>query len=309
MDAHSAQGTQFYWVLTAAFALFTACALYRFLMSLRRDRFVADTPLVRIRSAAQGYVRIEGRAGPPPDDSGRAPLSGRPCVWWDYQISRRERDSRGNSQWCTVERGTSVAPFTLADADAQCLIGPVGADVTPTTRDVWYGVAPRPSGPPAQGLGIFSTEHDYRYTERLIAPGTHLSVLGELRSHSEVTQVDEQVRTLLATWKKDQASLLRRFDHNHDGELDAAEWESARSAARSQVDSSGHPATERISVVAQTTHGEPFLIAPLDGERLLRREQRYALVSFLASVLFVSLTLWAMHRALAPPLGALISSG
>jgi hypothetical protein len=231
-------------------------------------------------------------------------------VWWDYQVARRERDSKGNSQWSAVEHATSVAPFILADADAQCLIGPVGADVTPTARDVWYGAGPRPSGPPAEGLGMFSTEHDYRYTERLIAPGTHLSVLGELRSRSEVAQIDEQVRARLAEWKKDQGRLLERFDRNHDGQLDADEWEAARSAARAEIESSaGHSATERVSVVAQTTHGEPFLIAPLDGEQLLRREKRHALVSLLASVLFVALTLWAMHRALVAPLAALASHG
>ena len=54
-------------VLAVLLAAGTAYAVYRFFTSLRRDRFAADTPVARIRSAAQGYVHVEGRAGPPPE--------------------------------------------------------------------------------------------------------------------------------------------------------------------------------------------------------------------------------------------------
>ena len=46
-------------VMAAAGALL---ALYNFFVRLRRDRLLADTPPVRIRSAAQGYVKVSGRA-------------------------------------------------------------------------------------------------------------------------------------------------------------------------------------------------------------------------------------------------------
>ena len=48
-------------VATAALALL---ALWRFLVRLKRDRLVADTPEVRIRSAAQGYVKLKARTQP-----------------------------------------------------------------------------------------------------------------------------------------------------------------------------------------------------------------------------------------------------
>jgi len=300
-----APNPQTFWVLAALFALATAYAVYRFFASVRRDRYLADTPLVRIRSAAQGYVRIEGRAAPAPGESAVAPLSGRDCVWWQYELAERRRNSKGQTEWCTLERAASVAPFALSDADAQCLVGPVGADVTPTAHNVWYGEEPRPSGPPPQSRTLLVLEQSYRYTERLIAPGTHLSVLGELRSHSEVTEVEDQVRTLLDSWKTDQPALLKRFDADHDGRLNATEWEAARAAARAEVEGGSGAALARTSIVAQTTHGEPFLIAPLDGAQLVQREQRYAMVALLASVVFVALTLWAMHRALTLPLVSL----
>ncbi len=80
-------GVRLYWALAAACGAAAAFAIYRLFGSLTRDRFVTDTPLVRIRSAAQGYLRIEGHAGQAGPDLLLAPLSGRPCVWWDYHIS------------------------------------------------------------------------------------------------------------------------------------------------------------------------------------------------------------------------------
>ena len=45
----------------------------------------------------------------------------------------------------------------------------------------------------------------------------------------------EYINQLLAEWKKDQPALLRRFDLDHNGQLDMKEWEWARRAARNEV--------------------------------------------------------------------------
>ena len=290
-------GVRLYVALAVAGACGAAYAIYRLFLSVTRDRFVADTPLVRIRSAAQGYSRIEGHAGRTDPDILVAPLSGRPCVWWDFHISIRETDSRGNSKWSRVESATSVTPFTLADLDGRCLVGPVGAEVTPTDTDTWYGDTPRPVAGPPQHLWIGSLEHTYRYTERLIAPGTHLSVLGELRSHAEDREVDGDARSLLATWKADQPQLLAQFDADHDGKIDTAEWEAARAAAHAAAETMvANSRIERTSVVAQPTHGQPFIIAPLDGAQLEHRERRNAWLFLAAAVLLLSLAVWALHK-------------
>jgi hypothetical protein len=288
-----------FWLIAGLSLLATAYALLRFFGFVRRDRFIQDTPLVRIRSAAQGYVRLEGRASSPVEQAIVSPISGRPCVWWDYQIAEKYQDSKGRTEWRTVDQAQSVTPFVLADADGQCLVGPVGADVTPTTRDIWFGDTPKPLGPPVQAGGLLALEKDYRYTERLITGGAHLSVLGEFRSQSSDTELEQQVHDLLVQWKADQAQLLQRFDRNHDGQIDGAEWDAARTAARAEIEGKMlHSATERISVVSQTRHGEPFLIAPLDEQQLVRRERRYTALSLVMSVVFVVLTAWAVHKAL-----------
>ena len=285
--------------LTILLAAATAYAIYRLFVSLRRDRFAADTPVARIRSAAQGYVHLEGEAGPPPEGPIAAPLSNLPCVWWDYKIEQRQQSTRSNqSVWHVVDRATSVAPFSLRDRDGECLVGPVGADVTPTSHETWYGDTPRPACLPGMEGRGWRPECEYRYTERVICPGAHLTVLGELRSRSVVESIEREVGKVVVEWKHDQAGLLARFDRNHDGQLDAEEWEAARAAAREQVEASVASKDARVSVVGQTTHGEPFLIAPLDGKRLVRREKQHAAFALAASVVLALLTAWAAQKAL-----------
>jgi E3 Ubiquitin ligase len=295
-----AGGAAHFVVLAVLLAAATIYALYYFFVSLRRDRFTADTPVARIRSAAQGYVHLEGRAGPPPEGAIAAPLSGLPCVWWDYKIEKRQSSGNGRNQWFVVDRSASVAPFSLRDADGECLVGPVGAEVTPSSHETWYGDSPRPACLPGlEGRG-WTPDREYRYSERIIGPDVQLTVLGELRSHSAVESIEQEIGKVVVGWKQDQAALLARFDRNHDGQLDADEWEAVRAAAREQVEASLGSREARVSVVGQTTHGEPFLIAPLDGTRLVAREKHRAALALAASVLLALLTAWAAERALLP---------
>jgi hypothetical protein len=284
-----------YWIGAAVGATAACGALYGFLASLRRERLLADTPLVRLRSAAQGYVKVYGDAEPAHGAAIAAPLSERPCVWWSYEVSCRERGARGETYWRAVERATSVELFVLADADARCLVGPVNAEITPTTDDVWYGSHPRPGRPPGTAFQLESP--DYRYVERLLRPGDRLSVLGELRSHSELVSTDAAAVALLRQWKQDQRALLARFDGNHDGRIDAAEWEVARQAAERESGPAAlaTPVT-RLSVISQPANGEPFLIAAMDQRQLERREKLHAALFLLAGLLGVLLCAWAVGR-------------
>jgi E3 Ubiquitin ligase len=278
--------------------LLALAALVGCFSRLRRDRFIADTPLVRIRSAAQGYVRIAGIARSPPNETLRSPLTGRACVWWDYQVEARQENAKGEAEYRTIEKATSVTPFVLDDSEGECLIGPVGAEVTPTSNERWSGMSRHPQGAPLSHaiLGLVGQD-DYRYHERLIAPGTPLSVLGELRSNTDFGAVEQKTQEILLQWKRDPSTLLRRFDRNDDGQIDSDEWESARVAARAEAEATVlHSPIERVGVVAQTTHGEPFLIAPLDEKHLVRREKRHALLLLLASILCAGLAIWALSK-------------
>jgi hypothetical protein len=273
-------------------------ALFGTLRRLRRDRLLADTTAMRIRSAAQGYVKVRGRAAPAHLEPTRAPLSGRACVWWSYEIASDESEQPGKSDWRTQEQATSVELFMLIDEDeARCLVGPVGAEITPTTRSVWYGEESIPGGPPPLIAPPVRLGR-WRYTEQLMDIGARLSVLGELRSHSEVGDVNRVTQEKLRLWKQDQAGLLARFDLNHDGHIDAQEWEAARSAAAREAQAQVLSAdVARVSVIAQPTNGEPFLIAPLSAAQLVRRERIFAALYFAIGIAAVILCAWGLEQS------------
>jgi len=286
-----------YGMLAAAAAAVALYALWQFFVRLRRDRLLADTPAVHIRSAAQGYVKVRGRATPAAAAPTAAPLSNRPCVWWSYEIAAAERDSKGNTRWHTTDRRASVELFRLTDEDgASCLVGPVSAEVTPSVRNVWYGSSSWPQSPPPQ-INLPLLNGGWRYTERLLNVGEHLCVLGELRSHSEVGDVNAATAAKLREWKQDQAALLERFDANHDGHIDAAEWQAARAAAAQESQSQLlHQDIERVSVISEPRNGEPFIIAPRNPAQLERRERYYAVLYFVLGLAAVVVCAWALRH-------------
>ncbi|MBV8308495.1 MAG: hypothetical protein JO274_13535, partial [Gammaproteobacteria bacterium] len=250
---HAGQPPPYALIALAAAAL-ALLALWRFLVRLRRDRLVADTPEVRIRSAAQGYVKVRGRTQPAGAAPTAAPLSALPCVWWSYEIAHEERDSKGNRRWQTTDSGSSVEPFALVDEDeARCLVGPVKAEITPTVRNVWYGATSWPMSGPPEGSSLLRLG-SYRYTERLLSVGARVCVMGELRSHSELGDVNAATAAKLHEWKQDQQALLARFDLDHDGKLSVAEWEAVRAAAARESQTQNLASSvSRQTVISQPT--------------------------------------------------------
>ena len=287
-----------YALIAVAMAALALLALWRFLVRLKRDRLVADTPEVRIRSAAQGYVKVKGRTQPAGPAPTAAPLSARPCVWWSYEIAHEERDSRGNRRWHTTDSGSSVEPFALVDADdARCLVGPVKAEITPTVRNVWYGSTSWPMSGPPESRSFLEGFGSWRYTERLLGVEARVCVMGELRSHSEVGDVNAAIAAKLHEWKQDQQALLARFDADHDGKLNDAEWEAARQpAARESQSQNLQSSITRETVISEPPNGEPFLIAPLSEAAHERREKLFAGLYLALGLVGVLVCAWAIRH-------------
>jgi hypothetical protein len=138
----------------------------------------------------------------------------------------------------------------------------------------------------------------YRYNEQLLHVGDQLSVTGELRSNSEIETGDAASVALLRQWKSDQTGLLARFDQNHDGKIDAGEWEAARRAAAAESEAHALKSNiVRTSCIGETTHGEPFLIAPMDSKRLVNREKLHAAMFFVIGVVCAGFSAWAVEHA------------
>jgi hypothetical protein len=254
--------------------------------NLRLARLIDDTPVSRIRSAAQGYVELSGIARMAEGTPTIAPLSRLPCAWWMYRIEQHKGSGR-DAHWETVNRGVSVAPFELVDDTGACLVGPTGADVRPGHRDCWRGSLPWPTAP-GGGRRDFGLDFgDYRYTEHRLNQSEQISVIGEFRTLGGAGsgEATVEVMRLLAEWKQDQGALLERFDTDHNGVLSQAEWEKARAAARALIEQRApRTAAPAESIVVKPVDGRPFLIAANNLGALARRSRITAAILLLGFV-------------------------
>jgi hypothetical protein len=272
-------------------ALLAAVSLERGFRSLARKRLAEDTPTTLLRSAAQGYVELSGTARVFDGERIRAPLTGRECSWYAFEVEHRERGSNSDSRWRTVDKGSSTELFMLDDGTGSCAVDPEDAEVTPSVTNVWFGRSATPPRLTAQRhwlLRLFATE-SYRYTEKIIEIGQPLYALGFLRTHGgAATPIDDSadVATLLREWKADRASLLRRYDRNGDGEIDVAEWEQARRDATAEIRAAraerSH-APPAIDVLAKPPTGRQPFVLSAGGEAHHTRGHAWAVAAWLSA--------------------------
>ncbi|OZB74622.1 MAG: hypothetical protein B7X36_07085, partial [Thiomonas sp. 14-64-326] len=195
-------------VLLMALAL-GAVGLVQFFRLQRRRRVMEDMPTARIRSAAQGYVELIGRALPP-DAPLFSPITRTPCC-------------------CK-----STTQFWLDDDTGRCIVDPEGAEVRARSRNTWKGAAAQLI--PGTSEVLMTGDNDHRYTEHLILPGQTLYALGWFASLSPLqASAHEEVRERIAAWKAD-PQQRRSFDANADGELSMAEFEQLRQRAAAAVE-------------------------------------------------------------------------
>jgi hypothetical protein len=273
---------------------------------VRKARTIEDMPTSRIRSAAQGYVELAGRALPLPDTRNLAPLTQRPCVWWRYRISKKVEGGSGKNRrqhWQTVASGRSSLPFLLDDETGQCIVKPDGAEIVTTETTTWYGATPWPTAPPggrSAAAWLMSTGRDYRYAEERIYEHERVYALGDFRSSASNAERDLQAEqaALLTEWKQDQAELVRRFDADGDGRIDLAEWDQAREAARRAVYEKQVDRPQRTTLhVLCRPEDRMFLLAALAPGDLVKRYRRRALWSFVGFVVAVYALGWLLQDA------------
>ena len=250
-------------------ALMGSISLVAWISTLRRRRAIADTPTSRIASAAQGYVELRGTGRPLDDPPLRSHLTALPCLWYRYRVEEKSGD-----KWQTVSSGESEVACILDDGSGRCLIDVDHAEILTRHKESW-------------------SKGGRRYTEWKLMIGDPLYVLGEFRSIGGATlelDAGQDIKALLAEWKKDQSTLLKRFDLNADGAIDISEWTLARRSARREVDQLHREARQDddLHTVRCPTNGQLYLISNLDPDRIARRYLWWAifhLATFFASLI------------------------
>lgn len=233
-------------------SVMAAISILAWLSALNRLRTIRDTPTSKIASAAQGYVELSGR-GHPFGDPLLGKLSLLPCLWYRYRIEQRE----SGNKWKTMDTGESDDTFILRDDTGECVIDPEQAEILTLHHDQWH-------------------DGDYRYTEWKLIEHDNLYVIGQFRTQggsSVEFDTHAELNALLAEWKQDMPALLKRFDLDNDGTLNAQEWMLARSAANREVARMMREAQAQpdINIVGRPRDGKLFMVSNLGQGKLARR--------------------------------------
>lgn len=264
------------WGYFTALTLVIAIALFGWLRSVRHARLILDTPTSRIASAAQGYVELRGHGKPLDGSPLLSPVTGLPVLWYRLQTFRKQYDGKWRHE-STVE---SDASFLLDDGSGVCAVDPEHAEMLVRRRDV-------------------DERGELRHVQWCLLRNDPVYLLGEFTTLGSIApdfNAATQVRELLAHWKADRASLLRRFDLDGDGEINLAEWEHARSAARREVEGRRNEllAAPEAHVVRAPRDGRLYLISDLDPARIARRYRLWA--GFHLALFLGSLAAWAWFQ-------------
>ncbi|AGA35442.1 hypothetical protein TVNIR_3818 [Thioalkalivibrio nitratireducens DSM 14787] len=289
-----AEGPEFTLALVAL-GVAAAAGLYGFLRYSRLLRLVADTPTARIRSAAQGFVQLEGAAGWLPGPEIRAPLTGHRCVWYRYRVEEN-RGQGSKRRRVVIDRGQSDDLFLLRDETGECVVDPDGATVIAPERDVWTASNRLTDFGPGPGSGWLRAGR-YRYVEERLSDRQALLVLGEFttRQHQGQDRA-ERMRDLLGRWKND-PDIIARFDSDGDGRLSLQDWEAVRAHAHAEVERelANEVEPDAFHLLRRGTHGTQrvLVLSTLGESQLLFRQRLRAYGSGLTFALATSLTIWA----------------
>lgn len=82
---------------------------------------VADLPNVSGTVEVAGTARVH-------DGTLEAPLTGTPCLAYEWAVTERRRDSDGDTTWTTIASGSANVPFRVEDDTANVLVDPARAD-------------------------------------------------------------------------------------------------------------------------------------------------------------------------------------
>jgi hypothetical protein len=180
--------------ILAAVALATGPWMFwRGFRLLRTLQLVENTPTARIGSMAMGLVEVHGAV------RGRswhtAPFSGRPCAYWQVDVSVR---GRNRASWSVVHRNESGSPFFLQDESGVALVYPHGAEcrLRHGTEEECFGLnLPAPYADylrehPSFVLPLARLSY-MRFRERILEEGQQVYVLGTATPRGRVFVVSE----------------------------------------------------------------------------------------------------------------------
>ena len=298
-----------FWCFTVAAGCLSLFCFFWSFQALRHTRIIEDTATSKIRSAAQGYIELEGRAKVMSGEPIIAPLTDTVCTWYSYKIEERSPSLSRHDQsiWHTIQSGSSDAIFHLEDDTGLCIVDPDGAIVTPSTTETWCGDSKQPFAITHASsfwlFELFNTSR-YRYTEKRIHCGDPLYTLGmfvTLGAYAGESTIRTEIRDLLSHWKRNKKSLLKRFDLDQNGQIDQREWEIVQKAAEKEVAKPQPNKTKltQTNVLKNPSNPDlPFILSATPQSELISWQRRKSSLYAAGFLVLGSTTVWAVATRL-----------
>lgn len=201
-------------LIAASLASLFAGTLY-----LKRALVLTATATSYIRSAAQGYVVLEGEGSPLPGHDIKAPFSGIACLWWSSQVEPLLAlgpggDNRLAPNPDALNTHFSTEAFLLRDGTGDCLVYPAEATIHAKTREVWYGSSFE--------VGVLrktrAANDDFRFVEERIDLHQRIVARGYFQTHDNggtktntLIQPPDGRHFVLSTMREDLLAKRLRF--------------------------------------------------------------------------------------------------
>nr|WP_320048593.1 hypothetical protein [uncultured Desulfuromonas sp.] len=224
--------------------------LWNALFFWRIRQRIKNTATSKARSAAMGMVEMYGRAQR--QFALVSPSSQQPCVY--YRLKRYRRGPKDQWQLTSITSSDSV-PFILEDDTGRITINPRGA-----TFKLENSIN-----------GLDMTGADEKWVEEVIYENSMLYVLGfAATSHNHQGSLSHRVAEKLRNLKGNHDKLMR-YDHDGDGQISPAEWDSARAdmeqeALHEKLHQGEQRSNEQLVISAPPQRDLPFIIAETRSE-------------------------------------------
>jgi len=284
-------------LILAAVALFSIWQSYKHWQQRAQLR---NLPRSKVRSAAQGYVELEGVASAYQNgDALASPLSGRSCLWYHTRIEQRDHaHDRGSdhARWQLLEEQISDALFCLQDETGECVIDPGHADVQTRIDQRWSG-SHAAASQPQSSKGVALNKGNFRYTERLIVEGDPLFAIGHfqtLAQQQSPADLSLQLRETLREWKAEPQKHLKAFDLDKDGRISAEEWQLAVEAARASLKEPQVVSGESHLLSRDPNAKRPYVLASMDQQALNSKLMQQLALKAGVAVFALAALLWAL---------------
>lgn len=289
-----------FWGLTAFIVIAGLAALYAFANYLKQVRLIEDTPTSKIRSAAQGFVELEGITKHlNPDSPMFSPLSDTPCVWYEFKIEKKIRTGKDSTTWRTIQSGRSSHPITLDDTTGVCLLKPAKAKIHSHQDNTWYGTSRHPSKLSVDRKDSLLQFGNYRYSEEFISAESPIYALGHFKTTraSDNFTREKAISDIIREWKQDYASMLQRFDRNGDGTLDEKEWKLVRLAASLEAENlEAHLAEQAdVHVMEKPSSKLPYLISTSDQKEFTQKLKWYYRIALVLALAALYVGSWIIY--------------